>query len=102
MADVKTQFKELLANAVNEIIKEKNLEDKIQLIRGIEVNTLYNDYEVHILGYFMNPENSDFQNLIKVQQQARIKQTKEILHLLKIRMNHPPKSIFRNQNQDLH
>ena len=63
-------------------IKEKQLSDKIEIIRGIEVNTLYNDYEVHILGYFMNPENSDFQNLIKVQQQARVKQTKEILHLL--------------------
>ena len=65
-------------------IKEKQLSDKIEVIRGIEVNTLYKDYEVHILGYFMNPENPDFQNLIKVQQQARIKQTKEILHLLKI------------------
>ena len=63
-------------------IKGKGLEDKIEIIRGIEVNTLYKNYEVHILGYFMNPENSDFQAMLKTQQQARVKQTKEILALL--------------------
>ncbi len=63
-------------------IKENNLQDKIEIIRGIEVNTLYKNYEVHILGYFMDPKDSDFQNLIKAQQQARVKQTKEILNLL--------------------
>ena len=63
-------------------IKGKGLEDKIEIIRGIEVNTLYKNYEVHILGYFMNPENSDFQTMLKTQQQARVKQTKEILALL--------------------
>lgn len=54
----------------------------LKLIQGIEVNTLYKEYEVHILGYFPNIEDSDFKNLLKVQQQARIKQTKEILALL--------------------
>ena len=72
----------LAYDVAQKYIKEKQLSDKIEIIRGIEVNTLYDDYEVHILGYFMNPENSDFQNLIKTQQQARVKQTKEILHLL--------------------
>lgn len=55
----------------------------IELIPGVEVNTLYKGYEVHILGYFMDINNADFQKLIKTQQQARIKQTKEILSLLK-------------------
>ncbi|MBR6301942.1 PHP domain-containing protein [bacterium] len=63
-------------------IKENHLEDKIEVIRGIEVNTLYKNYEVHILGYLMDVENKDFKDLIKTQQQARIKQTKEILSLL--------------------
>ncbi len=54
----------------------------LKLIQGIEVNTLYKEYEVHILGYFPNVEKSDFKNLLKIQQQARIKQTKEILALL--------------------
>ena len=72
----------LAYNVAQKHIKEKGLEDKIELIRGIEVNTLYKNHEVHILGYFMNPENSDFQAMLKAQQQARVKQTKEILALL--------------------
>ena len=72
----------LAYDIADKYIKENNLSDKIEIIRGIEVNTLYKDYEVHILGYFMNPNDSDFQELIKNQQQARVKQTKEILTLL--------------------
>ena len=63
-------------------LKKENKEDKLEIIQGIEVNTLYKNYEVHILGYFMDVTNSDFQELLKVQQQARVKQTKEILSLL--------------------
>lgn len=63
-------------------IKEKNLADKLEIIRGVEINTLYKNYEVHILGYFMDCDNSDFQNLLKTQQQARVAQTKEIIMLL--------------------
>ena len=61
-------------------ISSKNL--GIKLIPGIEVNTLYKDYEVHILGYFPDASKSDFKAMLKAQQQARIKQTKEILRLL--------------------
>lgn len=60
-------------------------ENGIELIQGVEINTLYKGYEVHILGYFMDINNSDFQKLIKTQQQARIKQAKEISSLLKKR-----------------
>lgn len=63
-------------------IKEKDLSDKLEVIRGVEINTLYKNYEVHILGYFMDCDNSDFKNLLKTQQQARIVQTKEIITLL--------------------
>lgn len=63
-------------------LKEKNLADKLEIIRGVEINTLYKNYEVHILGYFMDVENSDFKTLLKTQQQARIVQTKEIIALL--------------------
>ena len=63
-------------------LKKTNREDKLEIIQGIEVNTLYKNYEVHILGYFMDVNNSDFQNMIKVQQQARVKQTKEIINLI--------------------
>ncbi|MCM1338135.1 MAG: PHP domain-containing protein [Muribaculaceae bacterium] len=63
-------------------IKKNQLQDKIEIIRGVEINTLHKNYEVHILGYFTDPTNSDFLELIKTQQQARIKQTKEIIALL--------------------
>ncbi len=53
-----------------------------ELIRGIEVNTMFKDFEIHILGYFMNVEDDDFKSLIKSQQQARINQTHEIVDLL--------------------
>lgn len=55
---------------------------ELEIIQGIEVNTLYKNYEVHILGYFMDVNNSDFKEMLKTQQQARIKQTKEIISLL--------------------
>lgn len=57
-------------------------EKTIKIIQGIEVNTMYKDCEIHILGYFMHPENSDFLELIKSQQLARVEQTKEIITLL--------------------
>jgi predicted metal-dependent phosphoesterase TrpH len=63
-----------------EYLKTKDVDLKI--IQGIEVNTLYKDYEVHILGYFPDTTQSDFKSLLKTQQQARTKQTKEILALL--------------------
>ena len=67
-------------NVALEYLKTKEVDLKV--IQGIEVNTLYKDYEVHILGYFPDTTKSDFKNLLKIQQQARTKQTKEILALL--------------------
>ncbi len=56
---------------------------KIDIIRGVEINTIYKSWEVHILGYFMDIQNEDFKNLLSIQQQARTNQTKEIITLLK-------------------
>lgn len=63
-------------------LKSIGKEDQLEIIQGVEVNTLYKNYEVHILGYFMDTNNEDFQNLLKSQQQARINQTLEIIDLL--------------------
>lgn len=65
-------------------LKKLESENKktIQVIQGIEVNTLYKGLEIHILGYFTDSKNADFLKLIKEQQLARIEQTKEILTLL--------------------
>lgn len=69
-------------NVAKNYLKQSGKEDKLEVIEGVEINTLYKNYEVHILGYFMDDKNSDFQNLLKTQQHARVKQTKEIITLL--------------------
>ncbi len=72
-------------NVLSYDVAKKHIEDNninLKIIPGIEVNTLYKDYEVHILGYFPDVTNSDFISMLKTQQHARLKQTKEIIRLL--------------------
>ena len=61
-------------------VQDKNL--KLEIIPGVEINTIYKDYEVHILGYFMNKNNQAFIDLINFQQKARVEQTHKIINLL--------------------
>lgn len=67
-------------NIAQNYVKKNNID--IEIIPGVEINTIYKGYEVHILGYFMDTNNPDFQNLMKTQQEARIKQTNEIIERL--------------------
>lgn len=71
---------EVAQNYIENLKKEKK--KIIKVIQGIEVNTIHDGEEIHILGYFMDTNNADFQELIKTQQHARVKQTKEIIALL--------------------
>ncbi len=71
-----------IAKSYLEKIQPENSAKPLIIIPGIEINTIYKSYEIHILGYFMDMENANFQKAIKVQQTARIKQTKEIIKLL--------------------
>ena len=64
----------------NDYVKQKGY--KLEIIPGVEINTIYKGYEVHILGYFMDTSNSDFVQLLKDQQQARINQTTKMVELL--------------------
>ena len=66
--------------AAFDYVQQNNID--IEIIPGVEINTIYKGYEVHILGYFMDTLNADFQNLMKTQQEARVKQTNEIIELL--------------------
>ncbi len=61
-------------------VKNKGL--ALEIIPGVEINTIYKGYEVHILGYFMDENNHDFCELLKCQQQARVNQTTKIVELL--------------------
>ena len=63
-------------------LAEQTGKPPLNIVQGVEINTIYKDWEVHILGYFMDVENSDFKNLLKSQQAAREEQTKAILKLL--------------------
>lgn len=69
-------------DVANSYLKQIGKADKLEIIQGVEINTLYKNYEVHILGYFMDVNDKDFQELLKAQQHARIVQTKEIIALL--------------------
>ena len=60
----------------------KNNDKKLEIIQGVEINTIYKDYEVHILGYFMDVNNQEFQNMLKFQQNARVHQAREMVSLL--------------------
>lgn len=71
---------EVAQNHIKQLKKENK--KTIKVIQGIEINTIHQNNEIHILGYFMDVENADFKELIKTQQQARVKQTKEIINLL--------------------
>ena len=48
-------------------LKSLGKEDNLEIIQGVEINTLYKNYEIHILGYFMDPEDSDFKKLLRKQ-----------------------------------
>lgn len=72
----------LSADVAKKYLQKENKQDKLEIIQGVEVNTLYKGNEVHILGYMMDVNNEDFKNLLKAQQHARIVQTKEIIALL--------------------
>lgn len=61
-------------------IRKNNL--KLEVIPGVEINTIYKGWEVHILGYFMDKNNQDFINMLNFQQKARIEQTHKIIDLL--------------------
>lgn len=60
----------------------KENDKKLEIIQGVEINTIYKGYEVHILGYFMDVKNHEFQNMLKFQQNARVHQAKEMTTLL--------------------
>ena len=47
-------------NVAQKYLKNIGKENELEIIQGVEINTLYKNYEVHILGYFMNPEDEDF------------------------------------------
>ncbi len=54
----------------------------LEIIPGVEINTIFKGYEVHILGYFMDKNNPQFVDMLNFQQKARIEQAHKIIDLL--------------------
>lgn len=66
-----------------EKIAAENSKPALEIIPGIEVNTMLDKNEVHILGYYMDFSSKEMRDLITYQQHARIQQTTEIVKNLK-------------------
>lgn len=71
-----------IATDYAEKIAKETSTTPLEILPGVEINTMFKDIEIHILGYFMNREDSDFLEMLKTQQRARIEQTEEIIRLL--------------------
>ena len=63
--------------------KEKAAELGIELIPGVEITSLWNDREIHLLAYMFDEENADFLMLLKRQKRARILRLGLIVEYLK-------------------
>jgi predicted metal-dependent phosphoesterase TrpH len=54
----------------------------IEIIPGVELSSEYNDYDIHILGYFMDPFNSKLIGYLKDFRTARAERAKKMTELL--------------------
>lgn len=57
----------------------------LEIIPGIEINTVWKDKEIHILGYYIDPESENLQEIIKNHRNSRVVQLQEMAQKLKIK-----------------
>ncbi len=55
----------------------------LEIIPGIEINTWWQDHEVHILGYYIDPENEAIQEVCQEHNCAREQQMNHFVDLMK-------------------
>jgi 3',5'-nucleoside bisphosphate phosphatase len=55
----------------------------LEIIPGIEVNTVWKEKEIHILGYYIDPENDMLQEVIEKHRTSRVVQIQEMAQKLK-------------------
>jgi predicted metal-dependent phosphoesterase TrpH len=55
----------------------------LEIIPGIEVNTVWKEKEIHILGYYINPEDPTLQAVIENHRNSRVVQIQEMAQKLK-------------------
>lgn len=54
----------------------------VEIIPGVEINTLWKGHEIHVLGYYMDLTSKPFLDLLAYQQHARAQQTIKIVEKL--------------------
>ena len=54
----------------------------VRLVTGIEMTAVDSGRDVHVLGYFFDPEDRDLARFLQVQRLARIERVREIAHRL--------------------
>lgn len=54
----------------------------LEIIPGIEINTVWKEKEIHILGYYIDPENESLQDVILQHRQNRVDQIQEMTRKL--------------------
>jgi 3',5'-nucleoside bisphosphate phosphatase len=59
----------------------------LELIPGIEINTHWNNHEVHVLGFYINRDDAGLQKLIKGHQELRVVQMQGFVDNLKEKAN---------------
>ncbi len=70
------------AQAQAEARSKESGQPGLEIIPGIEVNTIYNGEELHILGYFFDARNKDLLDMIAYQQHVRIEQITQVVEKL--------------------
>ncbi len=55
----------------------------LEIIPGIEVNTVWKDKEIHILGYYIDPEDESLKDVIRHHRDSRVIQIQEMAQKLK-------------------
>lgn len=55
----------------------------LEIIPGIEINTVWKDKEVHVLGYYIDPEDESLRAVIDQHKRSRSEQIQEMAHKLK-------------------
>lgn len=63
-------------------LHEAAKDQPLTIINGIELSTRWKKYDIHILGYFMNPDDLNLIKLIQQQNESRVNRACEIAHRL--------------------
>ena len=70
-----------------QVAQAKACNKELFFIPGIELTTCYNEKTVHILGYFVNPENAELQKHIKELDERELFIVRKMLKVLKTDFN---------------